>query len=322
MTSPILSVLRHNMRQALAHKRLRDAEDILVQLKKEDPLSRETRGFELELYIVSDRLAEADALARQLCNLFPDSGRVFFLSGKLAYRQKRYEQAEGCFRESDRIYPNQGTRYWLGRTLTQAGRFDEAESLLLAARQHNPRALLDLAWLYERKNDSEAALQFYDQYLKIRPGDGYAAGQRVRLKARMLEPEALIEEVTALRDLGEAVAPALQAEYVQKLFESGRAPRAREEVMARMGTWDTKTAVQVAWICYEAKAYDLACSLFLAHLPSHLANRKYLVALESAAAKSNRIPQVLEAYHPHLKNAQHLYGRSRSLSRRSGSSPR
>ncbi len=317
MSNAILGALRHNMREALAKNRLRDAEDILVRLKNEDPLSRETRGFELELYINSDRLAEADALARQLRILFPDSGRIFFLAGKLAYRQKRYEEAEGYLRESDRIYPNQGTRYWLGRTLTQTGRFDEAESLLLAARENNPRALLDLAWLYERKNDPEASLQFYDQYLKIRPEDAFAVGQRVRLRARMLEPEALIEEVTALKDLGEAVAPALQAEYVQKLFESGRAPRAREEVMARMGTWDTKTAVQVAWICYKAKAYDLACSLFLTHLPSNLTNRKYLVALESAAVKCNRIPQVLEAYHPHLQNALHLYGRSRSLSRRS-----
>ncbi len=317
MTNAIISTLRHNMREALVQNRLRDAEDILVRLKKEDPLSRETRGFELELYINSDRLAEADALARQLCNLFPDSGRVFFLAGKLAYRQKRYEEAEGYFRESDRIYPNQGTRYWLGKTLTQTGRFDQAESLLLSAREHNPRALLDLAWLYERRNDPEAALQFYDQYLKIRPGDAYAVGQRVRLKAKMLDPEALIEEVTALRDLGEVVPPALQAEYVQKLFESGQAPRAREEVTARMGTWDAKTAVQVAWICYKAKAYDLACSLFLAHLRANLANRKYLVALESAATRCNRIPQVLEAYHPHLNDAPHLYGRSRSLSRRS-----
>ncbi len=305
------------MRDALARNRLHDAEDILAILKKEDPLSRETRGFELEYYINSNRLAEAEALSRQLCTLFPDSGRIHFLAGKAAYRLKKYEQAEVCFRESNRIYPNPGIRHWLGKTLTQMGRFDEAESLLLEARENNPRALLDLAWLHERKNELETALQFFDEYLKLHPEDDYAADQRVRIKAKLLEPEALIEEVAALKDLGEAVPPGLLTEYVRKLFESGQAPRARAEVTSRMNSLDAKTAIQLAWICYKAQAYDLACSIFLAHLPANLENRKYLVALEAAAIRCNRIPQVLEAYHPYLEQARHLYGRSRSLSRRS-----
>ncbi len=47
------------MREALAQRRWRDAEDLLAILKKEDPLSRETRGLELEFYIGSGRLTEA-----------------------------------------------------------------------------------------------------------------------------------------------------------------------------------------------------------------------------------------------------------------------
>ena len=296
---------------------LRDAEDILAILKKEDPLSRETRGFELEFYISSNRFAEADALARQLCSLFPESGRIQFLAGKLAYRRKRYEEAETCFRESQRIYPSPQTRYWLGRTLTQIGRFDEAESILLSAREHNPRALLDLAWLYERKNDLDAALSAYDEFLISHPNDSFAAEQRIRIRAKMLEPEALIEEVSTLEALGEEVSPALFPEYVRKLFESGHAPRAREEIVSRMNSMDAKLAVQVAWICYQSQAYDLACSLFLAQLPANLQNPKYLVALESAAGKCNRISQLIEAYHPYLPQARHLYGRCKSLARRS-----
>ncbi|HYK91156.1 MAG TPA: hypothetical protein VE398_20465, partial [Acidobacteriota bacterium] len=169
----------------------------------------------------------------------------------------------------------------------------------------------------ERKNDLEAALQFYDQYLDTHPGDNYAAKQRVRVRAKMLDPEALIDEIAALRDLGEEVSPALLPEYVRKLFESGQAPKAREEVSSRLGRLDGKMATQLAWICYKAQAYDLACTLFLAHLAANLDNRKYLVALEAAATRCNRIAQVIEAYHPHLGHARHLYGRSRSLSRRS-----
>jgi len=317
LSKAVLETLRHNMREALVQGHLRDAEDILAILKKEDPLSRETLGFELEFYISSSRFAEADALARQLCSLFPESGRIQFLAGKLAYRRKRYEEAETCFRESQRIYPSPQTRYWLGKTLTQIGRFDEAESLLLSAREHNPRALLDLAWLYERKNDLESALGTYDEFLSSHPNDSFAAEQRVRIRAKMMEPVALIEEVSALEDLGEAVPPALFPEYVRRLFESGNALRAREEIASRIKSMDAKLAVQVAWVCYKAQAYDLAYTLFLAHLPTNLQNPKYLVALESAAAKCNRISELIEAYHSHLPQARHLYGRCKSLARRS-----
>jgi tetratricopeptide (TPR) repeat protein len=316
MSKAVLETLRHNLREALAQNRLRDAEDILALLKKEDPLSRETRAFDLELCISSSRFGEAESLARQLCTLFPDSGRIRFLAGKLAYRLKRYGEAEAHFRESRRIYPSPQTQYWLGKTLTQAGRFEEAEALLLSAREHNPRVLLDLAWLHERRNDLEAALGAYDDFLRLHPEDRYAAEQRVRIRGKILEPEALIEEVQNLRELGEAVPAALFPEYVHKLFESGQAPRARDEVASRMNLMDARTAIQVAWVCYKARAYDLACSLFLAHLPAYLDNRKYLVALETAARKCNRIDQVIEAYHSHLEQARHLYGRIKTLSHR------
>ncbi len=316
MNKAIVDALRQNMREALARNRLDEAADILVRLKKEDPLSRETRGFELELYISSGRYSEAENLARQLCSLFPDSGRIHFLAGKLAYRQKNYAEAEAGFRESQRIYPAAQTQYWLGRTLTQTGRFEEAESLLLSCREHNPRVLLDLAWLHERRNDLEAALAAYDEFLEAHPGNSYAADQRVRIRAKMLEPEALIEEMHAMEDLGEPVPPTLLPEYVSKLFQSGQAPRARDEVASHIGGVDPKVAVQIAWICYKAQAYDLACSIFLAHLPANLNNHKYLVALETAATRCDRIPQVIEAYHPYLDLARHLHGRSKSLARR------
>ncbi len=304
------------MWRALNEGRLQEAEHILAQLKNEDPLSRETRGFELELYLNANRLAEAQALARQLCRLFPQSGRIFFLAGKVAYRLKRYEEAEAYLRESQRIYPFWRTQHWLGKALTQAGQYEEAESLLLVAREHTDAALLDLAWLYERRNDLEASLKAYDDYLAANPGNKYAEDQRVRIKARMLEPEALIEEVSALKEMGEEVPPSLFPELVEKLFASGETVRARDEISANMGVLDAKTAVRVAWTCYKVQAYDLACALFLAHLRENLANYKYLNALESAASRSNRVPLVLEAYESLLKEAPHLHGRRKSLASR------
>ena len=74
-----------------------------------------TPGAELELYIETGRSAEAAELAGQLCRTFPGSARILFLSGKLAYRQKRYNAAESLFRESLRIHRSPQIQYWLGR---------------------------------------------------------------------------------------------------------------------------------------------------------------------------------------------------------------
>ncbi len=312
----ILKTLRHNLRQALSQGHLRDAEEILARLKKEDPLSRETRSFELEFYLAANRFDEANELARQLCNLFPDSGRVLFLAGKLAYRQKQYEEAALRLRESYDIDPYWQTQWWLGKALTQSGHLEEAEAHLLSAREHSPHVLIDLAWLYERTNDLEASLKTYQEYLNQYPGHSFARDQSVRIKAKMMEPEALIEEVNSLSEMNEHVSDTLFPEFVQGLFEMGESLRAREEVFARMENLNARVGVRVAWVCYRAQAYDLACSLFLRYLQVNLSNYKYLNALESAAAKSARLSQVLESYRERTGQAPHLYGRIRTVVRR------
>jgi len=312
----IVPALRENMRRALSEGRLDDAEEILSRLKHEDPLSQETRGFELELCLNGNRIKEANTLARQLCRLFPESARIFFLAGKVAYRLKDYGQAQARFRESHRLHPNWGTQYWLGKTLTQSGQFEEAESLLLSVRERTVNALLDLGWLYERRNDLHAALKMYEEFLAVQPDHSFAIDQRLRIKARMLEPESLIEELHTLAELGENIPPALLPEYVQKLFESGQTLQAREEVIAKIRGTDPKTGSQLGWVCYHARAYDLACTLFLAHLPTNLTYYKYLNALEAAAAKCDRIPQVLEAYQSYAAQLPSLHGRLKSLARR------
>src|SRR5262245_2982985 len=193
MSRPVVMALRENMRRALTEARLQDAEDILTRLKQEDPLSQETRGFELELCLNSNRLSEANVLARQLCRLFPESARIFFLAGKLAYRLKDYKEAESCLRESHRLFPNWRTLWWLGRALTQSGNFDEAESLLISVRDRHDNVLLDLAWLYDRKNDSSSALKYYEEFLAIHPNHSFAIEQQLRVKADIAEPDSLIE---------------------------------------------------------------------------------------------------------------------------------
>jgi tetratricopeptide (TPR) repeat protein len=307
------------MKQALSQGRLAEAADILGRLKREDPLSRETRGYELEYYLASERLGEAESLAKQLCRTFPDSARVWFLAGKLAYRQKRYSDAETCFRESQRIYPSNQTQLWLGKTLTQTGEWNEAESLLTSVRDRYDHALLDLGWLYERKGDLEAALGAYDAYLAIHPDHEFASSQRVRIKARSLEPEALIEEVDRLVGFGEQIPASLFADYVEKLLDTGQGTRARETVRSRLSGLDPRLGTSVGWVCYRKQAYDLACDLFLAFLESNLANFKYLNSLEAAATKCNRVTEVIEAYKRLAPSSPKLHGRLKTLFKRIGS---
>jgi len=318
MASPLVRTLGSNLRKALVQGDLAGAEEILARLKKEDPLSRETRGLELELRLRQNRLEEAGALAEQLCRLFPDSARILSLAGRVAYRQKNYALAEANFRESQRIYAHWQTQHWLGKSLTQLGRFEEAEPLLNAALERSPRVWLDLAWLHERRDDLQAALAACEAYLKDYPGDAFAGQQRLRLRARMIEPDALIEEADILAGMGERVSDALYPDYVRRLFETGQALRAREEITARLESMDARLAKNVAWICYRLQAYDLALSLFLAHLGANHTDYKYLRALETAAARCRRTDRVLEAYRTLLPQAKHLHGRIRFLSQASG----
>ncbi len=315
--SSIIQALRENMRRALSEGRLTDAEEILARLKQEEPLSQETRGFELELLLNSNRLVEATTLSRQLCRLFPQSARIAFLAGKVAYRLKNYKEAENRFRESHRLYPHWRNQYWLGKTLTQAGSLEEAESLLLEARERTPNAILELAWLHERRNDLQEALKAYDDFLATHPNHSFALGQRLRIKARLLEPESLIDELGTLADLGEEVPSPVFPEYLERLFDTGLTVEARKQIAGRIERLDAKTGSRVAWVCYRAKAYDLACTLFLAHLRTNLSYYKYLNALESAAAKCGRVGELLEAYRSYAAEAPALHGRLKSLARRS-----
>ena len=71
---------------------------------------------------------EAQRLAGQLVQAFPSSARVLLLAGRVAYRQKRYERALGLFEDSHRVHPHWRTHHWVGKALTQVGRFSEAEA--------------------------------------------------------------------------------------------------------------------------------------------------------------------------------------------------
>lgn len=313
----LLRVLQRNLKQALQQGHLETAAELLRQLKDDDPLSVATRGLELEVLMARRRWPEAAALAEQLLRLFPASARIQYLAGRIAYQRKDYTAALVHFAEAYRIHPHWSVRRWLGKTQTQRGDYVEAEGLLVGLLAEHPAVGLDLAWLHERRGAPERALRCLQEYLAWRPEDRFAQAQRLRLRASSAAPEELVREVEALEELGEDIAPEVLPAYVQRLLETGRSAEARQFVVEREGQWPPEVAGRVAWVCHRLQAYDLALALFVAGLPAHPNDFKYLSALEAAARRCARVDQVAAAYQALAPEHRHLYGRLKALQRRS-----
>ncbi len=313
MSDSVLFVLKRNLKKALAAENFSEAEMLLDRLKSQAPLDRETRGFELEYLIKAKRYSEAKSLAEQLRRAHPDSSRVLFLSGQLAYRLKNYGPAADYFRESSRLYPHMRSTWWLGKTLTQSGHLDEAQELLEEVEPHNALVLRDLAWLFERKRDYEKAIKCYQKLEKIQPDTLFFKEQIVKLKARLLRPEMLVEELQALDDLGEGIPQNLMADYIEKLYLTGHGDKARKEIESRCREWSSNIGTQVGWVCYHAQAYDLAYDLFIMNFEQNFKKFSFLNSLESSARKCRRVEALIEIYSQYSERYRSFYGRIKRL---------
>ncbi len=308
-------VLGRNFRSAISRADLDEAEAIMAQLQVEAPLAVATRGMELELLIETRRFDEAAPLAEQLCRLHPDSGRIFFLAGKLGYRQREYATAETRLRESYRLYPHWKSRYWLGRALTELGRFDEARSLLESVVEAHPFIEADLAWLFERAKDLPRAIACCEAILKREPNHERARTQLAKLKAETLQPEDLVEELEGLNALGEEIPPHLLAGYVERLFQMGRTDDARTVIEGLDNTLQQHIRRSIAWACYHSQAYDLAFRLFLEVLPQNLKRVSFYTSLQFCAKKIHQIPLLIERYSEYTGEDPRLFGRIKKLER-------
>jgi tetratricopeptide (TPR) repeat protein len=314
--SAMIRVLRRNLQQALRHRQVAQAEDLLQRLKQEDALSLETRGLELELLVAGRRWDEAERLAEHLLRLFPSSARIHYLSGRIQSQRKRYGRALEHFTEADRLHPHWTVRRWIGTTHTQRGEYTAAEALLVGLAAEHAEVQRDLAWLYERRGDPQRALHALEAYLALRPDDRAAQRQRLRLRASAAPAEALVGEVAALEELGEEIAPEILPAYVQRLLESAAGAAARCYIEQHAPGWTPELAGRVAWVCHRLQAYDLAWRLFLDGLPVAHRDFKYCSALEAAALRCGRAGDVANAYHALAAQHPHLHGRLKALRRR------
>ncbi len=316
MPTEMTVVLRRKLGAALRRGAWQEAESVLERLKQTDPLSLETRGLELELLVKAGKLTEAEAVARQLTELFPGSGRTHYLAGQLHYRRKAYARAEQHFRESERIHPHPAVRRYLGKTLTQLGRLDEAEGILARLADEGREVWMDLAWLHERQHDYPRALRMVERRLATHPDDPFAQRHRRRLRAKFVSPAELVEEVETLQAFGEDIPEDLLPEFIGNLLRSGQKQKARDVLERLDPPPPPRFAAALGWVCHQLQAYDLALGLFLRALPNHAGNPKFLSALERAADRCNRLDELIALYELHAPDAKHLYGRAISLRHR------
>jgi len=120
-----------NLRQALSIGHVSEAETILARLKKEIPGAPPRADTNWSLLLTRTGIAEADALAPQLCPPLPGFGPDHISCGTVSITgQKRYEPAEAHFRESLRPIRTGAPVTGLGENSDAGRQFEEAESLL------------------------------------------------------------------------------------------------------------------------------------------------------------------------------------------------
>jgi tetratricopeptide (TPR) repeat protein len=308
-----LLALKRNIRQWLHQNNLAAAEGGLAELKQLDPLNLQTRGLELEYLLNAGHYQDAENLAAQLIQLFPASSRIHYLAGRVAYKQKNYDSALSALEESFRLYPHWRTERYIGKTCTQSGDFDRAESHLLNLSSEHPLCLLDLAWLYERKQQYSRARTMLEQYLQYKPEDAFAKQQQQRLQAHALPPEQIRDEVETLSDFNEVIPIGLHCEYVRNLLTQGKGKILRQWLSPRIDNIERKDALQLGWVCYKLKAYDLAYTLFIRDFEKQYDNFKYQTALELSAQKSGQLDQLINLYEQYTETDKRFYGRLKRL---------
>ncbi len=316
MNSHSTVILRRNLASALSRRAIPEAAEILAQLKTQDPLSQETRTLELEYHFRAGHKAESGALRETLLNHYPASPRVQYLAGRIEYGEKHYKVALEHFEESYRLSPHAAVQRYRGKTLTQLGRFNEAEAILEPMAGANPECLADLSWLHERRGDLDRALAAAESLAAHQGRSEFARSLVQRLRAKLLNPAELLEEVENLTALGEKVPEEIIIRRSAALLRQGQGKEAREFMALHRGRLGGRAVVSLGWECYKLQAFDLSFELFLAALPDHPSDAKLLSALEKSAEMCNRLNDVFTAYKHLAPHHRPLFGRMKRLSTR------
>ncbi len=313
MADRLFNTLVHRCRQAIRRHDLEEAARLVGRLGESYPSEAASNGLALELLLAEGRVGEAVTLSERLVTRFPGSAGILFQAGMAAFRQKNHDKALAFFEESERLFPAVKSRRWIGKTLTNLGRLDDAESVLINVYREDPHCGVDLAWLCERKGDHHRSMEYVEKHLARFPDDHWAKAQQTRLRGSALDGNELLAQVEMLEALGESVPEALVAGYVEALAAAGRGDDARRFVRDEATRLSPHVSLNLAWSCYRLQLHDLAYDLFVAQLESRLTDVKLLNSLEFAAKRAGKQETLAEIFETLGPKNPALYGRAKKL---------
>lgn len=117
---------------------------------------------------------------QQALKLNPDDGEAYINMGHLSYEKGKYPDAVGWLQKGLKRSPQSAAgSFFLGSTYYRMGDYPKAEALLKTAynldSSHMSPALLQLANVSLKRQDSQGAATYLRMYLKANPHDSQAA---------------------------------------------------------------------------------------------------------------------------------------------------
>lgn len=134
----------------------------------------------------------------------PERARIFYLDGREAYKQGRFDRASGFFRYAMEIEPaNPLYCSWLGLSLSkQKGSLHEAKKLCEKAVSLSPSNtdyLVNLALVYREAGLKSLSLKYITKAISIDPSDKRALLWAEKMKVK---DESLLGKVKSFLRLG------------------------------------------------------------------------------------------------------------------------
>lgn len=286
---------------------------LVDELISESGLNSHSQGLMLECYFELKQLKEGEKLANLLCEQYPESARIHFISGKIFFRLRKYKKAEACFRTNQALFPSFSGTIWLAKALTNQQNFDEARSLLSRLDTSHPLVLQELAWLYERSQNDQKALECYEKALPLERNTKFLNRKVEELRAKLTDHAHFLEEMETLEALDEEIPDHLIKSYFEKQLAKGEQERVRQYYRANKSRFNPKLCNEVGWVCYRAKCYDLSFELFLAYFLHDSTYWKLNNALQKSAEMSGKTGQLVAVFRKLAKKQSNLYGRIKKL---------
>jgi tetratricopeptide (TPR) repeat protein len=238
----------------------------------------------VDLDIMNKAYADADHRVQQFKQKQPESAAAYYLDGKVAAAEGKYDQAQAALFKAIELDPNESRAYdLLIPVYARSDKLPDALNRLtgiLAKRPDDVRALLLSGLIYDRLKDTDKAREAYEKVLKLAPNT-----------------------VPALNNLAYI--------YAEKLNDLKRASELAQKARA-LAPSDTSVLDTLGWIDYRQGNYQQAANLLgqsAANYPDgaeiqyHLGMANYMMgrtdvaraALQNAVAATDDFPGKDEA---------------------------